>query len=114
MPRRFLDELPPVEATDLAASADKVPPKPLGPGVPWSPDIAFYQCMHVWGASFPNQSCAASDARSYRRAYRGATSWTDFNVGRLIATLEELKVSETTSVFIFGDHGTACPHIMRM
>ncbi|MEX2173377.1 MAG: sulfatase [Pirellulaceae bacterium] len=44
-------------------------------------------------------------ARQLVHAYRAATSFTDANVGRLLAELDRLGLRENTIVILWGDHG---------
>ena len=37
--------------------------------------------------------------------YYAAVSYTDFNIGKLLDKLDELKLTESTAVVTFGDHG---------
>ena len=40
-----------------------------------------------------------------RRLYRAAVTWTDFNLGRLLAGLEANNVADSTAIMFHGDHG---------
>ena len=44
-------------------------------------------------------------ARELIRAYRAATSYTDAQIGRLLAELDKLGLREKTIVVLWGDHG---------
>lgn len=44
-------------------------------------------------------------ARKLIHAYRAASSYTDANVGRVVAELERLELKENTIVVLWGDHG---------
>jgi arylsulfatase A-like enzyme len=49
---------------------------------------------------------ASPEVRKHLMAlYDGEVAWTDDNVGKLLATLAQLKLSEKTLVIIFSDHG---------
>ncbi len=39
------------------------------------------------------------------QSYRASTSWVDWNVGRLMAQLDELKLRDKTIIVFWGDHG---------
>lgn len=97
----------PVNSTDIAADSGELPPIPVGPGVPWGPSVAFYECTNVeYGPDVKisvNASIPVYAAQQYRRAYRAATSWTDFNVGRLLAEVEAIGATESTTIVFFGD-----------
>lgn len=45
------------------------------------------------------------EALDARHAYEASASWTDSQVGRLLAKLKELKLEENTIVVLTGDHG---------
>jgi len=44
-------------------------------------------------------------ARAYRRAYYATVAFTDYNVGLILAALDELGLSDDTAVVLMGDHG---------
>ncbi len=44
-------------------------------------------------------------ARQLVHAYRAATSYTDANIGRVLAELDRLGLAENTIVVLWGDHG---------
>jgi membrane-anchored protein YejM (alkaline phosphatase superfamily) len=52
-----------------------------------------------------NGTCNATLAQMYRRAYYGAVSYQDYNIGRVLDALEGLRKRMTTAVVVFGDHG---------
>ena len=41
----------------------------------------------------------------FRRGYYAAVSYTDFNIGKMLASLKELGFEDNTVVIVFGDHG---------
>jgi arylsulfatase A-like enzyme len=47
----------------------------------------------------------ATRSRIYRRAYYAAVAYQDYNIGRLLDTLDELDVAANTVAVVFGDHG---------
>ena len=46
-----------------------------------------------------------NDTRPFRRAYYSAVSFTDSNIGKLLAEVDALKLTSETVVAIMGDHG---------
>lgn len=54
----------------------------------------------LWGKPLPENKI-----RDARRAYFGACSYIDHNVGRLLATLEECGLADDTIIVFSGDHG---------
>lgn len=43
--------------------------------------------------------------RSVRRAYYASVTWVDYQIGRVLAVLDELNLTEKTIVLLHGDHG---------
>ena len=43
-----------------------------------------------------------------RRLYRAAVTWTDYNLGRLLAGLEANNVADSTAIMFHGDHVRFC------
>jgi arylsulfatase A-like enzyme len=54
--------------------------------------------------ALPPRSVDPRIARLYRRAYYASTSYQDYNIGRVLGTLETLGYSANTVVVLFGDH----------
>lgn len=54
---------------------------------------------------FVDRPASPKEAREMIRAYLASTAWIDFNVGRVLAKLRELGLSERTIVVFWGDHG---------
>ena len=72
------------------------------------PDVAWHYPADVHG--FPikfNGTCNETRSRNFRRGYYAAISYTDYNIGMLLDTLDRLGLAETTAVVVFGDHGWA-------
>ena len=98
MPARFLDAQLPVESTDLPTH----PHAPAG-----FSNVSIFKCENV----LKNESLGPLDAlpdlqiRTNRRLYRAAMSWTDYNIGRILAELERLGYANNTVVSFLGDHG---------
>ena len=46
-----------------------------------------------------------NEALDARHAYEASVSWTDSQIGRILAKLRELKLEENTIVVLTGDHG---------
>jgi iduronate 2-sulfatase len=53
----------------------------------------------------PYHPLAKAAQQDKRRQYRGATTWTDFNVGRLLQALDANGFANDTLVIFHGDHG---------
>jgi iduronate 2-sulfatase len=49
--------------------------------------------------------CPANDTKPARRAYYASVSYTDSNIGKLLAELDRLGLASTTLVTVMGDHG---------
>ena len=54
---------------------------------------------------FVNRDASPSEARRMIRAYLAASSWMDWNTGRVLAELDRLGLREKTIVVFWGDHG---------
>lgn len=96
-PRKYWDLYP-----EDQISLDEHPFRPKG-----TPDIA----LHNWGelrayAGVPKTGPLPDDlARTLIRGYYACTSFIDAQVGRLIASLKELKLWDNTIIVLWGDHG---------
>ncbi|HHY86407.1 MAG TPA: sulfatase [Verrucomicrobia bacterium] len=54
---------------------------------------------------FIGRDASPQEAREMIRAYIASVSWMDWNVGRVIAALDELGLREKTIIVFWGDHG---------
>lgn len=54
---------------------------------------------------FIGRGASEAEAKEYIRAYLASTSWTDWNVGRVIAELDRLGLRENTIIVFVADHG---------
>jgi iduronate 2-sulfatase len=54
---------------------------------------------------FIGRDATPESAREMIRAYLASTAWMDWNVGRVLAALDELGLREKTIVVFWGDHG---------
>jgi arylsulfatase A-like enzyme len=57
------------------------------------------------GDLFIGRDATEEEAREVTQAYYASVSWTDWNVGRVIAELDRLKLRERTVIVFWGDHG---------
>lgn len=57
------------------------------------------------GDLFVNRDATPEAAREMIRAYWAAVTWTDWNIGRVIAELDRLKLRDDTILVFWGDHG---------
>eukprot|EP00756_Hemistasia_phaeocysticola_P024465 Hpha_TRINITY_DN1594_c0_g1::TRINITY_DN1594_c0_g1_i1::g.57146::m.57146/K01136/IDS; iduronate 2-sulfatase len=99
MPQRFLDMQTPENETDTAAH-DTAPQNAC--------NVSMYECynLNAGGQKVnPYVPFAKDVQQDRRRQYRGATSWTDYNVGRLLAALDKHSFTADTAVIFHGDHG---------
>ena len=78
---------------------------------PFPPKDVFPPAMSSWGElrsykGMPKEG-PVSDAiaRELVRGYYAATSFTDAQIGRVIAELEKLRLREKTIIILWGDHG---------
>jgi arylsulfatase A-like enzyme len=57
------------------------------------------------GDLFIGRDASEAEARGVMRAYYASTTFTDFNVGRVLDALERLGLREKTIIVFWGDHG---------
>jgi iduronate 2-sulfatase len=57
------------------------------------------------GDLFVNRDATPDAAREMIRAYWAALTWTDWNIGRVLAELDRLKLRDHTIIVFWGDHG---------
>ncbi len=57
------------------------------------------------GDLFMGREASEDEARRVLQAYYASTSWTDWNVGRVVAELDKLGLRESTVIVFWGDHG---------
>lgn len=91
---------------DWEALADRDVPPPPEPDIVdsayWHRSGEFYK----YDAPFPKaRPLAPRDALTARRAYLACVRYTDRQVGRVLDALDELDLSESTIVVVWGDHG---------
>jgi arylsulfatase A-like enzyme len=94
-PKKFIDMYDPAKIPlprDFAAK----PTVPAG-----FPD----RCLTPNGDLFIGRDASEEEARKVIQAYWASISWTDWNVGRVIAELDRLGLRENTIILFWGDHG---------
>jgi iduronate 2-sulfatase len=57
------------------------------------------------GDLFISRDASEAEAREVRKAYHASISWTDWNVGRVVAELDRLALRDNTVILFWGDHG---------
>lgn len=78
---------------------------------PFPPKDAFLPALSSWGelrnyAGMPKEGPVPdNDARDLIRGYYSATSYTDAQLGRVVAELEKLGLRNRTIIILWGDHG---------
>ncbi|MBA4062453.1 MAG: sulfatase [Isosphaera sp.] len=94
-PKTFLDRY----AADTVALPKDFAPKPTIPeGFP-------ARSLTQNGDLFIGRDASEAEAKEMTRAYWASVSWTDWNVGRVVAELDKLGLRESTVVVFWGDHG---------
>lgn len=94
-PKRFFDLHDPAKIVlppDFAARVT------VPPGFPAA-------CLTPNGDLFIERDASAEEARRVLAAYRASASWTDHNVGLVLAELDRLGLRGSTIVVFWGDHG---------
>jgi len=78
---------------------------------PFRPDGAPDEAMHNWGElrayfDVPAEGPLPEEmARALVHGYYAATSYTDAQIGRVLAELDRLGLADSTIVVVWGDHG---------
>lgn len=57
------------------------------------------------GDLFVDRDASPEAAREMIRAYWSSLTWTDWNIGRVMAELDTLKLRDNTIIVFWGDHG---------
>ena len=57
------------------------------------------------GDLFVDRDASPEEAREVIRAYWASLTWTDWNLGRVMAELDKLKLRDNTIIVFWGDHG---------
>src|SRR5262245_33082837 len=94
-PRKFFDKYDP-SSVKLPANFASRPMVPEG----FPP-----RCVTPNADLFINREASDAEAREMIRAYWASTSWTDWNIGRVLAELDRLKLRDSTVIVFWGDHG---------
>jgi uncharacterized sulfatase len=87
-PKRYFDMYPPDKIVLHQPPADRTPDLPM----------AITRMSPVY-------KLAGRDALEFRRAYLACTSFMDAQVGKVLDTLDRLKLWDDTVVVLLGDHG---------
>lgn len=95
-----------------APESIQVPPNQFAP---WDmPQVAWqnygetrsYTDIAALNASgAPNTTLPEDEVKKLRRAYYSAVSYTDYNIGEVLAMLDNSSVANSTIVLLWGDHG---------
>lgn len=78
---------------------------------PYPPKDVFPPALSSWGelrayAGMPKEGPVSdADAKQLIRGYYAATSYTDAQLGRVMAELDKLGLREKTIIILWGDHG---------
>jgi iduronate 2-sulfatase len=95
-PKRFFDMYDPAKIQlppDFAAWPTVKPGFPKASIRPRNADL------------FINRGASESEAKEVIRAYLASISWADWNLGRVVAELERLKLRDNTVIVFVVDHG---------
>jgi arylsulfatase A-like enzyme len=94
-PKKFLEMYDPAK---VALPKDFAAKPTVPPGFP-------QRCLTPNGDLFINRDATEDEGRQMTRAYWASVSWTDWNVGRVIAELDKLGLRDNTVIIFWGDHG---------
>ena len=86
---------------DLYDGVEIAPPRVQLPESQWDPHSR--RLRHVCGLDL--ESVTPEQIRAARRAYYGAVSFVDDQVGSLLGALAEARLADDTIVILLGDHG---------
>jgi iduronate 2-sulfatase len=103
-PERFFQSYP---LDEINLPEDQDPPTDMPP-VAWSSwgELRAYLDIAALGNSGqPGDHLPANVTKALRRAYYAAVTWTDYNVGRVLAALDMYGYTNNTVVTFWGDHG---------
>ena len=91
---------------DWDAFADKVIPPPPNPEKPdsphWHKSGEFYKYRSTLKKTWP---MSEADATTARKAYMACVRYTDRQVGKVLAALDQTGLANNTIVVVWGDHG---------
>lgn len=94
-PQKFYDKY---DAAKLPLPIDFQPRPTVPEGFPKG-------CVTRNGDLFIDRDASQQEARQMLQAYWASLSWTDWNVGRVVAELDRLGLREKTVIVFWGDHG---------
>jgi choline-sulfatase len=72
---------------------------------PTVPDGFPKLCLTPNADLFVKRDATEDEAKEMTRAYWASVSWVDWNVGRVVAELDQLGLRENTVIVFWGDHG---------
>lgn len=90
-PKKYFDLYPPGSMTIYHDPPDATPPRPLT-----MPGGAFAEAFNAF---------TENERQEFQRAYYAGVSFMDAQVGRLIGTMDRLKLWDRTVVIFIGDNG---------
>ena len=94
-PKKFFDLYDPAKLTLPKTSPPSRPPRTGSRSASITPN----------GDLFIGREATEDEARKMLQAYYASMSWTDWNVGRVVAELDRLGLRENTVIVFWGDHG---------
>ena len=103
-PERFYQSYP---LDEVELPANEQPPKDM-PRVAWSSwgELRKYKDIaSLHSSGLPGQTLPQAVTRDLRRAYYAAVSFTDHNLGLVLAALEVHGYANNTIISFWGDHG---------
>jgi arylsulfatase A-like enzyme len=63
------------------------------------------RCLTPNGDLFIGRDAGVDEAQKVIQAYWASISWTDWNIGRVVAELDKLGLRKNTIILFWGDHG---------
>jgi len=97
-PEEFL-QFYPQDLADIPLANDTYAPVAM-------PPYAWHFPADVQGMGIKaNGTANFTRSRNFRRGYYAAVSYTDYNIGVLLKSLDDFGFTDNTAVILFGDHG---------
>ena len=103
-PERFYQSYP---MDEIQLPGDQNPPQDM-PSVAWSSwgELrAYLDIAALDNSGNPGDHLPANVTKALRRAYYASVSWTDYNIGRIVKSLENNGYLNNTVISFWGDHG---------
>lgn len=103
-PKDFKD-LYPLDSIKIAKDKDLPPGLPSVAYAPYLATLDNYQDIHDLNLSFPYGPMPVDYHYLIRQNYYSSVTYTDFQLGNVLAALDDYEFSDNTIITLVGDHG---------